>query len=300
MMVPLLLQIKSFGSTIPMERFYQYVGITRQGFHKRCKKQKQEEEMMSLIIVLVDNYRRTKDRRAGSRSLFFNLGIKDKFDLGVTKFEELMSAYGLTLLPLSIRIITTKSSLQSWNYSNLIKGKKITRINEVIVGDIAYVNMGSKRYYLFCLTDLYSYRIVGCYISDRMRSIDAKVALKMVVKLRGSAQLAHCIHHTDGGSQYFSKDYMAELNKHHFIVSVAGNCLENGYAEQRNGLLKNHLIPTMQVSNLSNLRRQLTQKIHYYNQYRKQESLGWLSPVEFENQNAKDERNNTRKIYNHE
>lgn len=300
MMVPLLLQIKSRTSVIPMERYYDLVGITRQGFHKACEKQKFEKEMMLLISDLTSTHRRTKDRRAGSRSLYYNLGIKDKFNLGVNKFERLMSAYGLTLLPLSIRIITTKSSLQSWNYDNLIKGKSITRINEVIVGDIAYVNIGSKRYYLFCLTDLYSYRIVGCYISDRMRSIDAKVALKMVIKLRGSTSLNNCIHHTDGGGQYFSKNYRTELNKCNFKISVAKNCLENGHAEQRNGLIKNHLIPTMQVSELSNLRRQLTKKIHYYNHQRQQESLGWLSPVEFENKNNNEKGNEVRKIYNHE
>ncbi|MFN3801793.1 hypothetical protein [Belliella pelovolcani] len=124
MIVPLLLSIKARYDEhgISMGRFYAYVGISRQGFSKAVKVFEREKLMMEKISVLVKNYRQKKDRRAGSRSLFYNLDIKNKFGVGINKFEQLISEIGLTLSPLSIRVITTQSTMQSWNYFNLVNG----------------------------------------------------------------------------------------------------------------------------------------------------------------------------------
>ena len=78
--------------------------------------------MMIEIEMKVKDYRRHKDRRAGSRNIYYNLDIKSQYGMGVTKFERLMSKYGLTLLPLRVRVMTTKSCCQSWNYTKVHKG----------------------------------------------------------------------------------------------------------------------------------------------------------------------------------
>ena len=187
--------------------------------------------------------------------------------------------------------------MQSWNYTNLIKGMKIKSINKIVVGDITYLIIDGKRYYLFCLTDLYSYRIVGHCLSNRMRAIEALATLNMVIKVRGKQSIKGCIHHTDGGGQYFARTYMEVINNNELKVSVAQNCLENGYAEQRNGLIKNHLIPTLNANTLTNIKTQLAKSIHFYNHERKQESLNWLSPVDFESKNKNDENKYERTIY---
>ncbi|MEZ5030232.1 MAG: hypothetical protein R2787_02425 [Saprospiraceae bacterium] len=145
---------------IPMERFYRYVGLSRQGYFQALARHQQEEQMMVCIKNQVSAYRGSKDSRAGSRDLFYNLGIKEEYHLGINKFERLMSAYGLSLKPMRTRVITTRSTKQSWNYENLSKGMIVSGINVVVVGDLTYVDYGSERYYL-CLTDVYSARIVG-------------------------------------------------------------------------------------------------------------------------------------------
>ncbi|MEZ5030233.1 MAG: integrase core domain-containing protein [Saprospiraceae bacterium] len=67
-------------------------------------------------------------------------------------------------------------------------------------------------------------------------------------------------------------------------ISVARNCLDNGFAEQRNGLLKHHLL-TLLPPDLEGpgLVEELSKIIHNYNHKRKQAKLGWMSPVEYEN-----------------
>lgn len=265
-----------------MEDVYRYLGITRQGQAQGLIREQWEAALMRSVESQVLRYRQDKDRRAGSRSLYYNLDIKSQFGLGVTKFEQLMSQYGLTLAPLRVRVVTTKSVLQSWNYGNLLNGLTINGINQVVVGDLTYVCIGPFRFYLFCLTDVYSARLVGIWASDRMRAEDAKQAFDAWVRLRGKEQLVDCIHHTDGGSQYFSELYLAQLNGHAIRISVAQDCLQNGFAEQRNGLIKHHLIPTRQMQGLESFQAQLPEIDYFYNHQRKQQGLGWRTPVEFE------------------
>ncbi|MBP6398861.1 MAG: hypothetical protein KA340_13335, partial [Saprospiraceae bacterium] len=155
------LKAESVKAGITMEQAYKYVGITRQGFHEKIKRHEKEKELISSIELHVNKYRKEKDRRAGSRSLYYNLGMKSKFKIGVTRFEQIMSENKLCLAPLRIKIVTTKSDLQSWNYTNLINGKSICNINQVVAGDLTYVFIGTSLFYVFSLQDLYSNRIVG-------------------------------------------------------------------------------------------------------------------------------------------
>jgi transposase InsO family protein len=265
-----------------MEDVYELLGTSRQGHHQRMRHQKEQDGMMDRIKGKVQAYRKEKDARAGSRSLFYNLDIKGNFQIGVSKFEHLMSAYGLTLLPLRTRVVTTQSSLQSWNYTNLANGLKVNGINQIVAGDLTYIFIGGSLFYLFCLTDLYSYRIVGHCVSERQRAKDAKIALEAWFDLRGRQAIKGCIHHTDGGSQYYSRLYLNELSNQKVRPSVAQNCLQNGYAEQKNNLLKNHFIPTVDTQNLKQLQMELLRIVAFYNHERKQQALGWRTPVHYE------------------
>lgn len=121
MITPLLTRLRDNQKehTIPMERFYRYVGLSRQGYFQALARHQHEEQMMVCIKNQVSAYRGSKDSRAGSRDLFYNLGIKEEYHLGINKFERLMSAYGLSLKPMRTRVITTRSTKQSWNYGNL-------------------------------------------------------------------------------------------------------------------------------------------------------------------------------------
>lgn len=284
MLIPLLTEIREMDRPegMTMEAIYKYVGISRQSYFQSKHRLEKQERMVNEIRRLVEAYRFGKDRRAGSRSLYYNLNIKDRYDIGVSTFERLMSSQRLTLAPLRVRIVTTKSDLQSWNYEDLTPGLIVDGINQLIVGDLTYVGIGKDMYYLFCLTDLYSARIVGHHLGSRMRAKEARCALDRWIRLRGKSALHKCIHHSDGGAQYFSKEYLSKVQACEVRISVSKNCLDNGYAEQRNGFIKHHLIPTIHLQEGRNLQTKMDEMINYYNCERKQEALGWESPVSYE------------------
>lgn len=277
------LRDKRLETGLVMEDLYDWLGTSRQAFSQSLLRQQAEQGWMKEVEFEVKKYRRTKEYRAGSRSLYYNLNIKDKYDIGVTKFEQLMSDYELTQVPLRVRVVTTQSDKQSWNYKNLTNGLAINGINQVIAGDLTYVFIGESLFYVFLLTDLYSAHVVGMSVSKRMRAEDALVALQAWKHLRGAENLKGCIHHTDGGRQYFSKLYLEALGQIEGCqISVARTCLENGYAEQMNGLFKNHFIPLARTQHLEILRKEMEGIAYIYNHERKQYRLGWRTPVAFE------------------
>lgn len=284
MMYPLLLMIYQSRDShgIAMERFFNYVGISKQAFHKARKASEANTLKWKSLPDEIAHYRASTDCRAGSRSLFHNLNIKETYGVGINKFERKVAELGLSLVPLRTRIVTTRSCKQSWNYHNEILGLSLTRINQVVVGDLTYLFVQGVRYFLFVLTDIFSGRIVGWSLSIDMRASSALAALNMLVKLRGKDNLIGCYHHTDGGTQYFSTIYIEKITECKMIISRADNCLENGYAEQRNGYIKNHLLPLIEVNDEASVRRKLGKLIDRYNNIRKQQNLGWKSPVEFE------------------
>lgn len=266
-----------------MRAFYDFVHVSRQA-HMKWQKQNQEKlSMVEKIIEEVDLYRRSFDQRAGSRVLFYNLNIKERYAIGVTKFEQLLSKEGLSLPVNRVRVITTRSSMQSWNYSNLISGLKVSGINQVIVGDITYIFHLGMRYFFFSCIDVYSHRVIGWTIHTNMRKERAVEVLDMAVECRGALSIINAISHTDGGGQYFSSLFLERARLYGLQISRANNCLENGYAEQFNAYLKHHLMPLVKSKSIEKMKKEIGRLIHHFNYERKQEELGWMSPVDYEN-----------------
>jgi len=99
--------------------------------------------------------------------------------------------------------------------------------NQKWAGDISYIWTSEGWLYLAVILDLYSRRVIGWAVSNRMKRDLAIRALDMAVALRQPPK--GCIHHTDRGSQYCSHDYQKRLSRHGFKVSMSGkgNCYNN-------------------------------------------------------------------------
>ena len=76
--------------------------------------------------------------------------------------------------------------------------------NQKWADDISYIWTNEGCLYLAVILDLYSRRVIGWAVSNRMKWDLAIRALEMAVALRQPPK--GCIHHTDRGSQYCSND----------------------------------------------------------------------------------------------
>lgn len=131
---------------------------------------------------------------------------------------------------------------------------------------------------------VYSRKILGCQVYENMLALNNIEVLKQALKNRREPKYQFkLIHHSDKGSQYMSHQYRDLLEQHEIKISVAGNSLENGYAERINSTIKNDYLNFHATENLKQLRKCLKYCVWLYNEERPHSSLNYLSPVEFEN-----------------
>jgi len=154
-------------------------------------------------------------------------------------------------------------------------------------GDISYIWTGEGWLYLAVIIDLYSRRVIGWAVSDRMKRDLAIRALQMAINLRQPPK--GCIHHTDRGSQYCSQDYQKILRKSHFEVSMSGkgNCFDNSMVETFFKTIKSELIWRHQWSTRRQVELALFEYINgFYNPRRPHSALAGKSPLAFERRAA--------------
>ncbi len=159
--------------------------------------------------------------------------------------------------------------------------------NQKWAGDISYIWTGEGWLYLAVIIDLYSRRVIGWAVSDRMKRGLAIRALQMAINLRQPPP--GCLHHTDRGSQYCSHDYQKLLRRHHFEVSMSGkgNCFDNAVVETFFKTLKAELIWRRSWETRRQVELALFEYINgFYNPRRRHSALAGKSPVAFERKAA--------------
>lgn len=156
--------------------------------------------------------------------------------------------------------------------------------------DISYIWTAEGWLYLAIALDLFSRRIVGWAVSDRLKRDLALAALRRAITLRKPPP--GLVHHSDRGSQYCSHDYRRLLKAHGMIASMSGkgNCYDNAMVETVFKTIKSELVWRTSFQT----RRQAEKAIgHYidgfYNPRRRHSALGYQSPIAFEAMTAKNE-----------
>ena len=88
-------------------------------------------------------------------------------------------------------ITTTNSKHHNRIYSNLIKDKELTGINQVWCADITYIRILNGFVYLAAIIDIYSRKIVGYAIGRTLSSELAITALNIAIATRKTGNLIH-------------------------------------------------------------------------------------------------------------
>jgi transposase InsO family protein len=155
--------------------------------------------------------------------------------------------------------------------------------NTAWVGDITYVPTSDGWLYLAVLIDLFSRRVVGWAMSNR---IDTELALKALQMAANERQpLPGLIHHTDRDCRYASADYQLALRRLGMVTSMSrrADCWDNAVAESFFATLEKELLASAPLSPRAQTRRRVADYIdRYYNSLRRHSTLGFVSPLERE------------------
>lgn len=102
--------------------------------------------------------------------------------------------------------------------------------NRLWLTDITEHATGEGKLYLWAVKDVWSRRIVGYSIADRMPTALAVDAVEMAIARRGAGAVAGCVVHADRGSQFRSRTYVAALHRAGLSGSMGrvASCLLTG------------------------------------------------------------------------
>jgi len=155
------------------------------------------------------------------------------------------------------------------------------------VTDITYLATLEGWLYLAVILDLYSRKVVGYAMSERIdRELVLEALRKALVQRPGTLDL---VQHSDRGSQYASHDYRDALDQAGITCSMSrrGDCWDNAVAESFFGTLKMELLYELPVQTCNATRIAVVDYIEtFYNVRRRHSSLDYQSPVEFELKNG--------------
>ena len=156
-------------------------------------------------------------------------------------------------------------------------------VNELWLTDITEHWTDEGKLYLCAIKDVFSGRIVGYSMSDRMKACLAVNALDNAVSRRRDA--AGCIVHSDRGSQFRSRKFVHALNRNHLIGSMGqvGAAGDNAAMESFFALLQKNVLDRKRWRTREELRIAIITWIERtYHRRRRQARLGRLTPIEYE------------------
>ncbi len=154
--------------------------------------------------------------------------------------------------------------------------------NELWLTDITEHRTDEGKLYLCAVKDVFSNRIVGYSIDDRMKASLAVAAIASAISLRAPSGT---IVHSDRGSQFRSGKFVRTLRSGglHGSMGRTGTCADNAAMESFFSLLQKNVLDRKRWTTRDELRLAIVEWIERtYHRRRRQRALGRLTPIEFE------------------
>ena len=263
-------------------------GMSKQNFYQRLAKLDHRSEEEEQLLYMVQKVRKNHPRMS-ARTMYSMIRPQT---IGRDKFERLCLENGYRVKKQKNYRVTTNSK-GVVRFPNLIQDIEVTAVNQVFVSDITYYEMNGQFYYLTFIMDLYNREIVGSSESDNLRTENTTIpAVRQLIRTRGSQNLEDAIFHSDGGGQYYCKEFKAITGKLKIRNSMTHEGVyENAHAERLNGIIKNDYLYPYQPNDRQALKKGLEKAIWMYNNEKPHSSLSNLTPVQYRIENVVDNEN---------
>lgn len=273
--------IATHRQSYPVQRLCAVLGVSSSGYYEWVRREPSQRQQANEALG-----RRIRAIHEKSRQTYgyprIHAELREAGEVvGKHRIARLMSQMGLKTRGQRRFRVTTQANEGRRPAPNLLaQDFSATRPNQKWLVDITYLATREGWLYLAGVLDTYSRRIIGWSMSERLTEPLVCDALKMALVQRGAPDL----HHSDQGSQYTARAYLALLEKAHIQVSMSGvgRCYDNAMKESFWATLKrecaDHTFPTRAFA-----RQAIFEYIEvWYNRQRRHSALGYLSPCAFE------------------
>jgi putative transposase len=261
------------------------LGVSASGFYDWFERppSRREQANAKLLARIRDSFA-ASDQTYGSPRIVRDLQAAGEI-CSVNRVARLMQAAGIKARHKRRRLPGQLASVVHSVAPNILDRQfEATAPNQKWAADFTYVWTAEGWLFVAVVLDLYSRRIVGWSMQPTMTAQLVMDALLMAVFRRGRPQAV--LHHSDQGSQYTSEDFQRLLEAHGIVCSMSrrGNCWDNAAMESFFSTLKTERLSRRQYRTRDELRADVFDYIErFYNPKRRHSTIGYLSPVQFEN-----------------
>lgn len=154
--------------------------------------------------------------------------------------------------------------------------------DQVWVGDITWIRLGSRWRYLAAVMDRHSRRVLGWSFAARRDLALTLAALNRALLRR--RPLPGLVFHSDRGTEYAAYAYRARLAAHGIVQSMnrPRKLTDNAFIESFWHSLKTEVIHGQRFGSDSALRRAIERFMRHYNRHRLHSALGYRAPIDYE------------------
>jgi putative transposase len=259
--------------------------VSRSGFYawrKRPESRRRKDDR-NLLALIKTSFQSSRDTY-GYRRVHHDLREQNEV-CGKHRIARIMRENGIRPKTKRKFRVTTDSGHNKPIHENHLARQFYAAIpNQRWVSDITYIPTIEGWLYLATVMDLYSRRIVGWAMSDRLVDTLVTDALKMAL-FRRKIQAGNLLLHSDRGSQYAGDNFQKLLGKYGITCSMSrsGNCWDNAAMESFFHSLKTECIHHERFVTRDEAKKSVFDYIEvFYNRRRRHSFLGYKSPEQFE------------------
>ena len=276
--------IARYSSAYGVGRMCRVLEVSRSGFYdwrsRPCGKRRQENE--KLLMAIRESYHKSKGNY-GSPRIMEDLREKG-IRCGENRIAKIMKVNGIVAKSKRKFKVTTNSKHNLPVTENLLQQQFVaTGPNKVWCSDITYIQTLEGWLYLVVILDVFSRRVVGWAMSERLTADFVMRALYQAMGRRNPA--LGCIFHSDRGVQYACSEFRKILQNNGFLQSMSrkGDCYDNAIAESFFHTLKTEHVYQCRYPTRAEARQSVFEYIEiFYNRQRRHSALGYRSPISFE------------------
>ena len=249
---------------------------------------KRRADAEAVLLDKIRGFHVASDRTYGSPRIHADL-----IDAGVSvsqrRVAALMAEHSIVgLTGREHSTVTTRRDRIEAPFPDLVqRGFQPATPNTVWYGDITYIWVGSRFWYLATVIDASSKMVIGWKLADHMRAELVVEALRAGIDRRGGLIPVGLIFHSDRGSQYTSHEFQQACGEYGILQSMGrrGVCFDNAGAESFFATIKRELVDRYYWKSVDQLELGVFAWIEaWYNRRRRHSTLGYRTPEQAENE----------------
>jgi putative transposase len=265
------------------------LGVSRSGFFAWLTRAPSTRARSDEVIgATVRTSFMQSDRTYGARRVWHDV-LAEGFSCGLHRIERLMRCQALRARPRRRRLPPDTGERMVGALAPNILDRRFgaSAPNRKWAADFTYIWTAEGWLYVAVVIDLYSRRVVGWSMRASMTADLVTEALMMALWRRGKPDAL--MHHSDRGSQYTSEQFQRLMAEHGVACSMsrAGNCWDNAAMESFFSSLKTERTARKTYRTRDDAKADVFDYIEcFYNPRRRHSTLGYLSPIAFEEKEA--------------